>query len=34
MTYPVQLCISSPLICQLRSNDDVIRSIYVYLYNF
>ena len=34
MTAPVQFCISNALVGQLRSNDDVIRSIYVSLYNF
>ena len=29
MTSPVQFCIINPLIGQLRSNDDVITSIYV-----
>ena len=31
---PVQFCISNPMIGQLRSNDDVIRSLYVSPYNF
>ena len=34
MTSPVQSCISNHLIGQLRSNDDVIRSIHIYSYNF
>ena len=31
---PLQFCISNPLIGQLRSNDDVRRSTYVFPYNF
>ena len=34
MTYPVQFCISNPLVGQLMLNDDVIRSIYASPYNF
>ena len=34
MASPMQFCISNPLIGQLRSNDDVIRSTYISLYNF
>ena len=34
MTSAVQFCNRNLLIGQLRSNDDVIRSIHVYPYNF
>ena len=34
MTFPVQFCISNPMIGQLRSNDDVMKSINVSPYNF